>query len=87
MHTKTVLKILESSVKYLKVGGELVYSTCTLNSEENERVVERFVSETPAFELVPFSVGELSAENGMLTLLPHVHRTDGFFVAKIKRKS
>ena len=79
--------ILSASSKYLKVGGELVYSTCTLNPEENERIVERFVLENANFELIPFSVGEISSRNGMLTLLPHVHNTDGFFVAKIKRKS
>lgn len=79
--------VLSASAKYLKAGGELVYSTCTLNPEENERIVERFVSENSGFELTPFTVGEISAVSGMLTLLPHVHRTDGFFVAKIKRKS
>lgn len=79
--------VLSASAKYLKAGGELVYSTCTLNPEENERIVERFVSENSGFELTPFIVGEISAVSGMLTLLPHVHRTDGFFVAKIKRKS
>lgn len=80
-------EILSASAKYLKVGGELVYSTCTLNPEENEKVVERFISENSDFELVLFTVGEMNADNGMLTLLPHIHGTDGFFVAKIKRKS
>ena len=81
------LDILIASAKYLKVGGEMIYSTCTLNPEENERVVENFISNNTGFELVPFKVGTLSADGGMLTLLPHVHGTDGFFMAKITRKS
>ena len=81
------LDILTASAKYLKVGGEMIYSTCTLNPEENERVVENFISNNTGFELVPFKVGTLSADGGMFTLLPHVHGTDGFFMAKITRKS
>lgn len=79
------LEILGASVKYLKVGGELVYSTCTLNPKENQDVVSAFLSENDNFERVPFSLGELSAEDGMLTLLPHKQGTDGFFIAKIRK--
>ena len=78
--------ILAASSKYLKVGGELVYSTCTLNPDENELIVEKFLSENSGFEAVPFTVGNLESKNGMLTLLPHIHGTDGFFIAKIRRK-
>ena len=81
------LEILTASSKYLKVGGELIYSTCTLNPEENEGVVESFVSTNQGFETVAFKIGELDAKKGMLTLLPHIHGTDGFFIAKIRRKS
>ncbi len=81
------LEILTASAKYLKDGGTLVYSTCTLNPAENEEVVSAFLGETSDFELAPFKVGTLCSENGMLTLLPHKHATDGFFMAKlIKRK-
>ncbi|MBR3875639.1 MAG: 16S rRNA (cytosine(967)-C(5))-methyltransferase RsmB [Clostridia bacterium] len=80
------LDILTASARYLKEDGELVYSTCTLNPEENEDVVRTFITANPDFTLVPFTVGDISCDNGMLTLLPHVHRTDGFFMAKIKRK-
>ena len=80
------LKILSESVKYLKVGGVAVYSTCTLNPRENEEVVSAFLSENSDFELVPFKVGEFSAELGMFTLLPHKHNADGFFMAKIIKK-
>ena len=79
--------ILTASSKYLKIGGELVYSTCTLNPDENENVVTKFLLEHADFESVPFNIVGLEAENGMLTLLPHIHGTDGFFIAKIRRKN
>ena len=79
------LKILGESAKYLRTGGELVYSTCTLNPLENEGVVAKFLEENPNFEAVPFSVGSLFSDGGGLTLLPHIHHTDGFFMAKLKR--
>lgn len=79
------LDILAASCAYLKVGGELVYSTCTLNPLENEQVISAFLAEHPNFEAVDFSVGELQSFGGMLTLLPHIHGTDGFFMAKIKK--
>ena len=78
-------RILSESAKYVRAGGTLVYSTCTLRPEENERVVEKFLSSHPEFSLVPFAVGDLSAENGMLTTYPHRHGMDGFFVAKMQR--
>ena len=80
------LEILTASARYLKEDGIIVYSTCTLNPAENEGVVEKFLRENPDFELSSFTVGDISCEGGMLTLLPHVHNTDGFFMAKIRRK-
>ena len=77
--------ILKASASYLKVGGRLVYSTCTLNPKENEENVLRFVLENKDFRLVDFTVGDLSSEGGMLTLLPHIHKTDGFFISLIER--
>ena len=76
--------ILEASSKYLKDGGRLVYSTCTLSPEENSAVVLRFLEENTGFELVPFSAGGIKSD-GMLTLLPHIHGTDGFFIALLKK--
>ena len=80
------LSILTASAKYLKVGGELVYSTCTLRKEENTDVVEAFLSANPDFERVDFSVGSLVSENASLTLYPHIHGTDGFFISKLRKK-
>lgn len=80
------LQILTASAKYVKHGGVLVYSTCTLNPEENEKVVSQFLENTPDFVLTPFKLGDTEHKDGMLTLLPHVNYTDGFFIAKIMRK-
>jgi len=79
-------QILVASSKYLKAGGELVYSTCTLRREENEDVVEYFLSENPDFERVEIGVGDLKSESGMITLYPHIHATDGFFISKLRKK-
>lgn len=78
--------ILSSSKDYLKDNGVILYSTCTLNPEENERIVERFLKENKEFSAVDFTVGELNSTGGMLTLLPHVHGTDGFFIAKLRKE-
>ena len=75
--------ILENVQNYLKVGGTLVYSTCTILPDENENNVKKFLENHKNFELVPFSVGDLEVESGMITLLPHTHHTDGFFIAKL----
>ncbi len=77
--------ILSASARYLKVGGEILYSTCTLRREENEDVVEKFLECNPEFTKIDFTVGNLSSTDGMLTLLPSVHNTDGFFMAKLKK--
>ena len=78
--------ILSASTRYLKDGGVILYSTCTLNSDENEKIVERFIAENVGFSAVDFAVGDLESRGGMLTLLPHVHCTDGFFIAKLRKE-
>ena len=78
--------ILTASASYLKDGGVLLYSTCTLNPEENERVVERFLEEHKEFSAVDFSIDSIKSESGMVTLLPHIHGTDGFFIAKLRKE-
>lgn len=78
--------ILDNACRYLKKGGTLIYSTCTLFPEENEDNVQTFLSRHPDFSLVPWSVGNIYADSGMITLLPHIHNTDGFFIAKLIRK-
>ncbi len=77
-------QILRACARYLSEGGELVYSTCTLSPAENEEIVRQFLAENEDFSLQDFKVGSLASENGMLTLIPHIHKTDGFFMAKLK---
>ena len=79
-------RILAAAATYVRPGGVLVYSTCTLNRAENEDVRERFLSTHPDFTAEPFAVSALSAPEGYCRLLPPVHHTDGFFIAKFKRK-
>ena len=82
--------ILENASRYVKGGGVLLYSTCTLTREENGDNVRRFLAEHPDFSAVDFALGEeerVESEDGMLTLLPHKHGTDGFFMAKLEKRS
>lgn len=77
--------ILENACRYVKAGGTLVYSTCTILPEENENNVRRFLARHPEFSLAPFPMGEKEITEGMITLFPHIHGTDGFFIAKMVR--
>lgn len=78
--------ILETVSRYVRRGGTLLYSTCTVLNAENRRLVDGFLTDHPEFEAVAFSIGEQIAESGMYTFWPHVDGTDGFFVAKLRRK-
>jgi 16S rRNA (cytosine967-C5)-methyltransferase len=78
-------EILEKSASYLKSGGVLVYSTCTVLPEENEAVVRSFLAKHPEFSLSPFSLGDTSVPEGLITLAPDTHGTDGFFIARLLR--
>ena len=78
------LEILQNGAKYVKKGGRLVYSTCTLSMSENEKVCKRFLEAVSDFEAVsPF--GDENKE-GFATLFPHINDTDGFFIACFERK-
>ena len=79
------LAILKNASRYVKRGGTLVYSTCTLVPAENEQNVQRFLKEHDDFELTGFEYGGISAPEGHLTLFPDVHGTDGFFIAKLTK--
>ena len=78
------LKILRKSAEYLKAGGVLVYSTCTLNPEENEGVTDSFIRNNPDFTYEDFEVSDLKCK-GKITLLPYIHGTDGFYIAKLRK--
>ena len=77
--------ILRESAKHLKNGGVLLYSTCTLNPKENADIVNAFLAENKEFSLVPFEVGSIKSD-GMTELFPHIHKTNGFFIAKMMKR-
>lgn len=77
--------ILSNTAASVKVGGVLMYSTCTVLKSENEDVVARFLSHNPGFTAESFETGFGKAENGYYTFWPNVDGTDGFFVAKLRR--
>jgi 16S rRNA (cytosine967-C5)-methyltransferase len=79
-------EILSASARYLKVGGRLMYSTCTLLNEENAEVFDRFLREHEDYIPVDFKIGGEVSEGGKFTFVPNIHRTDGFFVGIIERK-
>ena len=82
-------KILENAAKYLKIGGSLVYSTCTIETEENEKIISKFLKEHNEFETVDissyFKNEKASAKKGYVTLYPNADGTDGFFIAKLEK--
>jgi 16S rRNA (cytosine967-C5)-methyltransferase len=82
------LRILNNLATYVRPGGRLVYSTCTVMPEENELIIRQFLAMHPeyipeAFAL-PEPIGRVAC--GMITLWPHLHGTDGFFICKLRRK-
>lgn len=81
--------ILAQQADYVRPGGVLLYSTCTILRRENEEVAERFLQTHPEFEpeCVHFPEKSGIADAGMTTLLPCDHGTDGFFICKFRRKS
>jgi len=82
------LQILKNQANYVKPGGVLMYSTCTLVREENEGVVEQFLQENKEFVTEPLPLPRIFPKNetGMLTLLPGIYDTDGFFICRMRRK-
>ncbi len=74
-------KILENAARYLKPGGVLVFSTCTIDMQENEKAIETFLNNHREFSFLPFGENQLSFK----TFYPSVDGTDGFFVCRLKK--
>ena len=71
----------------VRPGGRLIYSTCALEPEEDEFVVERFAKEHNEFAQVQLAAAnDLQTETGAIRTWPHRHGTDGFFVAVFERR-
>jgi len=82
---KLQAEILYNAGLYVKPGGTLVYSTCTILPNENEDIVRAFLDACPEFTLTPFTLPGRGDCDGMRTLLPHRDGTDGFFIEKLTR--
>ena len=80
--------ILDNASRYVRPGGILLYSTCTLLPRENEEVVRRFLEGHKDFKAEAFTLpGPVgTAADGLVTLLPHRHGTDGFFICRMRRE-
>ena len=83
------LKILETQASYVRPGGTLLYSTCTVLKRENEDVVSAFLAAHGEFATEPLPLPEVFPKNetGMLTLIPGEYDTDGFFICRLRRKA
>lgn len=83
-------EIIANVIEYIRPGGILMYSTCTMNPGENDEMAA-WICDTLGFEpvsmagVLPAALGE-AAESGMVQLLPGIHETDGFFLAKLRKK-
>ncbi len=82
--------ILERVCVSVKEGGVLVYSTCTINPDENEGVTDKFLKQHPEFvleDVADYLPSSVQTRGKCLTLLPHIHNCDGFFIARMKKVS
>lgn len=88
-------QLLVQGSRCLKQGGILVYSTCTIEPAENQSVVDKFLANHPNYEAVSLDTEVISlppflnpyGQQKFLQILPHKHHMDGFFLAKLRRKS
>ena len=85
-------EILKNAASYVRPGGTLIYSTCTINPAENIENVHWFLKEFPEFVLDPIAdrlcstLQDSVEEAGCLQLLPGIHKSDGFFIARFGKK-
>lgn len=81
-------KILETSANYVKKGGILQYSTCTIIDIENKNVIQKFLKNHKDFELTSINVPgiDIFNDNNLYTFYPNLTQTEGFFIARLRRK-
>ncbi len=88
-YTNLQWKLLASGASHVKYGGTLVYSTCSILIEENETIVKKFLEQYPDFQIIPAlpqigMKGFMDCEN-CKRLFPHLHESEGFFIAKFQK--
>ena len=81
-------KALQTASQFVKPGGYLVYSTCTINDDENEAQIEKFLSQNKSFELIDAAsfIPPIYVNNKYLKTVPHIHHIDGAFAAKMRKQ-
>jgi len=83
-------RMIENCAKHVELGGKLLYTTCSITTEENELVIERFLKRYPEFKLtdtgLKFGLPGLRGQLLCRRLYPHLHRCNGFFIAKLERE-
>lgn len=80
------IRLLERAASVTRPGGKLVYSTCSIEREENEAVIERFLSGNEQFRLIRSEAYEaITTSEGFVRTFPHLHSTDGFFAAVLEK--
>lgn len=90
--TEIQIKILKTAAEYVKGGGTLVYSTCTIEWEENEGIIKEFLKSNKEFYLedltpfIPSKIIKATAKEGYIQLLPSIDEIDGFFIARLKKR-
>ncbi|MFO7861064.1 MAG: 16S rRNA (cytosine(967)-C(5))-methyltransferase RsmB [Desulfosalsimonas sp.] len=89
-HARKQLQLLSHAAALLKLsGGVMIYAVCSMEPEETHGVVSAFLEKTAGFELQDMGLlfpglADLADDRGCLTLLPHRHETDGFFIARLR---
>ncbi len=95
--TQVQADLIAEAAAMVKVGGRLIYMTCSVLPDENEEIVESFLKDHKDFKMIPWQdvwsrvaphnplSGSLALKRSMLQLAPHIHHTDGFFVAILQR--
>jgi 16S rRNA (cytosine967-C5)-methyltransferase len=83
-------ELLEGAAGIVRPGGLLVYSTCSLEAEENEEQIERFLAAHPEYHLEPPAdsvIPMTTLDRGLLRVRPEIHGTDGAFAARMRRSA
>lgn len=84
-------QMINSCAEYVKNGGTLIYSTCSITVEENEMIIEKFLKQHTEFSLTEITpklgLSDLRGLDKCQRLYPHIHRCNGFFIAKIKKET
>ncbi|MEJ2241301.1 MAG: hypothetical protein P8Y18_04060, partial [Candidatus Bathyarchaeota archaeon] len=87
---KIQCEMIDECAKYVRNGGFLIYSTCSITLEENEMVIENFLRLNPEFSLIKteprIGLPGLRGLTKCQRLYPHIHQCNGFFIAKLKKE-